>query len=110
MDEQLGVAAGRWYKVGEAGGVIAWIYRIATEEAAESRVLQVGHAAESRVKGLKIQPYGLGDRAIIATYVNPRFTQHVLWIRKGKFLVKLDSASKEHIEQFAKSLIAAISN
>jgi hypothetical protein len=108
MDEQLGVAAGHWYKVVEAGGVIAWIYRIATEEAAESWVLQLGHGLD--VKGLKIQPYGLGDRAIIATYVNSRFTQHVLWIRKGKFLVKLDSVSKEHIEQFAKSLIAAISN
>lgn len=111
MDEQLGVAAGHWYKVGEArGGVIAWIYRIATEEAAERRVLQVPHAAESRVKGLTIQPYGLGDRAMIVTYVNPRFTQYILWIRKGKFLVKLDSGSKEHIEQFAKTLIAAISN
>ena len=106
MDEQLGVAAGHWYKLG--GGVIAWIYRIATEEAAESWVLRLGHGLD--VKGLKIQPYGLGDRATIATYVNPRFTQYVLWIRKGRFLFKLDSVSKEHIEQFAKSLIASISN
>jgi hypothetical protein len=122
MDEQLGVAAGHWYKVGEArGGVIAWIYRLATEEAAERRVLQIPGAAESRVKNLTIQPYGLGDRAtiqpyalgdraMIVTYVNPRFTQYILLIRKGKFLVKLDSVSKEDIEQFAKILVAAISN
>jgi hypothetical protein len=106
MDEQLGVAAGHWFKVG--GGVIAWIYRISTEEAAESWVLRLSRGLD--VKGLTIQTYGLGDRAIIATYVTPRFTQYVLWIRKDKFLVKLDSVSKEHIEQFAKILIAEISS
>jgi hypothetical protein len=84
--------------------------RIATEEAAVSWVIQRGHGVEAEVKGLTIQPYRLGDRAIIFTYVTPRFTNYVLCMRKGKFLVKLDSNAKEHIEQFAKHLIAAISN
>jgi hypothetical protein len=110
MDEQLGVAAGSWYKsLDESTGVHVSIYTIATADAADRWLYRQAHSEVA--KGWTVVTYEFGDGANMATSPDPRgFTQYQTAIRKGRFLVMLGGRSKETIERFANILITAISN
>ena len=77
MDEQLGVAAGTWWKSwDESTATHVTIYTIATAEAADRWLHR--HAHGGAAKGWTVETYEFGDGATMATYPDPRgFTRYL---------------------------------
>jgi hypothetical protein len=111
MDEQLGAAAGGWYRSLDdlSTGVSVVIYRISTTEAAAGWLYRQAHGGVT--KEWTITSYELGDGANMATYVGPfNPTQYNLDFRKGRFLAHLGGRSKDSVEHFAQILLAEMSD
>jgi hypothetical protein len=111
VDEQLGVAAGGWYRSLDdlSMGINVMIYRISTVDAAAGWLYRQTHGGVT--KEWIVTSYELGDGATMATYVGPlNPTQYSLWFRKGRFLAKVDGRSKDSVEHFAQILLTEMSD
>jgi hypothetical protein len=111
MDEQLGAAAGGWYRSLDpvSTGVNVVIYRISTADAAAVWLDRQAHGDVA--KEWTVTRYELGDGATMATYLGPlNPTQYGLWFRKGRFLATVSGRSKDSVEHFARILLAEMSD
>jgi hypothetical protein len=107
MDEQLGAAAGGWYRSLDdpSTAVDVEVYRITTAEAAAGWLYREAHGDVH--KGWIVTPYELGDGANMATLVDPsQPTQYGLAVRKGRFLARIHGRSIGTVDRFAQFLLA----
>jgi hypothetical protein len=111
MDEQLGAAAGAWYRSLDDPSTVVnvEIYRISTTDASAVWLYRQAHGGVN--KEWTVTSYELGDGANMATYVGPlNPTQYGLYFRKGRFLAHLGGRSKDSVEHFARILLAEMSD
>jgi hypothetical protein len=96
MDEQLGAAAGAWYRSLDDPSTVVnvEIYRISTTDASAVWLYRQAHGGVN--KEWTVTSYELGDGA--------------LYFRKGRFLAHLGGRSKDSVEHFARILLAEMSD
>jgi hypothetical protein len=110
MDEQLGAAAGAWYRSLDdpSTSVSVIVYRISTTEAAAGWLYRQAHGGVT--KDWTVTSYELGDGANMYAHVAPSLpTTYNLSFRKGRFLAHLGGHSRDNVEHLAHFVLAEMS-
>jgi hypothetical protein len=107
MEEQVGVASGYWERSSPDGlrPTSALVYTISTAKAAAGWLDRQLHGEIH--KGWSVAPYDLGDGASLMTDTSGG-TTHGISVRKGRFIIIVNSRSEDTAKRFAEFVLAAL--